>query len=140
MISGGTIDEPIGRDPKDRIKQAVVEDGKNATTHYRVIERFAHHTHVKCILETGRTHQIRVHMSHISHPLIADPMYGGKLRFPKKADDVLKNTLKNFKRQALHAKKLTFLHPISRVQMSFKAPLPQDLQDLLAILKAVDGV
>lgn len=104
MISGGTVEAPIGRDPKDRIRQAVVEEGegKNAITHYRVIDRFAHHTHVKCILETGRTHQIRVHMSYVEHPLIADPMYGGKIRFPKKADEDLKDALKSFKRQACH--------------------------------------
>ena len=140
MISGGTVDEPIGRDPKDRIKQAVVEDGKDAVTHYRVIDRFAHHTHVKAILETGRTHQIRVHMSYIDHPLIADPMYGGKIRFPKKADEQLKDTLKGFKRQALHAKKLTLTHPISGEEMSWKAPLPQDLQDLLKVLQEFDPI
>ena len=140
MISGGTVDEPIGRDPKDRIRQAVVEDGKDAVTHYRVIDRFAHHTHVKAILETGRTHQIRVHLSYIGHPLIADPMYGGKIRFPKKADDHLKNALKKFNRQALHAKKLTLTHPITFEQMSWKAPLPQDLQDLLKILQEFDSI
>ena len=140
MISGGTVDEPIGRDPKDRIRQAVVEDGKDAVTHYRVIDRFAHHTHVKAILETGRTHQIRVHLSYIGHPLIADPMYGGKIRFPKKADDHLKNALKKFNRQALHAKKLTLTHPITLEQMSWKAPLPQDLKDLLKILQEFDSI
>lgn len=142
MISGGTVDMPIGRDPKDRIRQAVVEegDGKDAITHYRVIDRFAHHTHVKCILETGRTHQIRVHMAYVEHPLIADPMYGGKIRFPKKADDELKEALKSFKRQALHAKKLSLSHPLTGEQMSFKAPLPQDLQDLLTMLAEFDSV
>jgi len=140
MISGGTVDAPIGRDPKDRIKQAVVEEGKDAVTHYRVIDRFAHHTHVKCILETGRTHQIRVHMSYVEHPLVADPMYGGKIRFPKKADEQLKNALKGFDRQALHAKKLTLLHPISNEIMSWKAPLPEDLQNLLNILSKFDSV
>ncbi|MDC9727324.1 MAG: 23S rRNA pseudouridine(1911/1915/1917) synthase RluD [Candidatus Thioglobus sp.] len=141
MISGGTVDAPIGRDPKDRIRQAVVEEGegKDAVTHYRVIDRFSHHTHVKCILETGRTHQIRVHMSHIEHPLIADPMYGGKIRFPKKADEHLKDALKGFNRQALHAKKLTLSHPITGEEMSWKAPLPQDLQELLAVLSLYDG-
>ena len=141
MISGGTVDAPIGRDPKDRIRQAVVEEGegKDAVTHYRVIDRFAHHTHVKCILETGRTHQIRVHMAHIEHPLIADPMYGGKVRFPKKADEALKDVLKGFNRQALHAKKLTLMHPISAEEMSWKAPLPQDLQDLLQALEKFDA-
>ncbi len=140
MISGGTVDEPIGRDPKDRIRQAVVEEGKYAITHYRVIDRFANHTHVKCILETGRTHQIRVHMSYIDHPLIADSMYGGKIRFPKKADDALKNALKGFNRQALHAKKLSLTHPITGESMSWKAPLPQDLQELLQVLSEFDPV
>jgi 23S rRNA pseudouridine1911/1915/1917 synthase len=142
MISGGTIDAPIGRDPKDRIRQAIVEEGegKDAVTHYRVIDRFAHHTHVKCILETGRTHQIRVHMSHVEHPLVADPMYGGKIRFPKKANEVLKTTLKGFNRQALHAKKLSLSHPITGEQMSWKASLPKDLQDLLKILAEFDTV
>ncbi|WPE16114.1 23S rRNA pseudouridine(1911/1915/1917) synthase RluD [Candidatus Thioglobus autotrophicus] len=142
MISGGTVDAPIGRDPKDRIRQAVVEEGegKDALTHYRVIDRFAHHTHVKCILETGRTHQIRVHMAHIEHPLIADPMYGGKVRFPKKADEALKDVLKGFNRQALHAKKLTLMHPISGEEMSWKAPLPKDLDDLLKALAKFDPI
>ncbi|MBA5248183.1 MAG: 23S rRNA pseudouridine(1911/1915/1917) synthase RluD [Gammaproteobacteria bacterium] len=142
MISGGTVEAPIGRDPKDRIKQAVVEEGegKEATTHYRVIERFAHHTHIKAILETGRTHQIRVHMSHIGHPLLADPMYGGKIRFPKKADEVLKDALKGFKRQALHSKKLTLIHPITEEKMSWKAPLPQDMRDILDVLEKHDPV
>jgi 23S rRNA pseudouridine1911/1915/1917 synthase len=142
MISGGTVDAPIGRDPKDRIRQAVVEEGegKDAITHYRVIDRFAHHTHVKCILETGRTHQIRVHMAYVEHPLIADPMYGGKIRFPKKAQDELKATLKTFKRQALHAKKLTISHPITGEEMSWKAPLPEDLQNLLQVLAKFDPI
>ncbi|MDC1536982.1 RluA family pseudouridine synthase, partial [Candidatus Thioglobus sp.] len=99
MIAGGSIDEPIGRDPKDRIKQAILSSGKAALTHYRIIDRFKSHTHVKAILETGRTHQIRVHLSHIGHCLIGDPMYGGRVRFPKKADEVLKQELFNFKRQ-----------------------------------------
>ena len=142
MISGGTIEAPIGRDPKDRIRQAVVEEGegKDAVTHYRVIDRFAHHTHVKCILETGRTHQIRVHMAYVEHPLIADPMYGGKIRFPKKANEKLKDALKAFKRQALHAKKLSLSHPITGEEMSWKAPLPQDLQGLLKVLGEFDPV
>jgi len=139
MISGGTVDMPIGRDGRDRLKQTVVESGKHAITHYRVIDRFAHHTHIKAILETGRTHQIRVHMSYIGHPLVADPMYGGKLRFPKKADEELKDALKGFNRQALHAKKLTFIHPTTNEEVSFKAPLPEDMQDLLQVLSTYDG-
>ncbi|MCS5592807.1 MAG: 23S rRNA pseudouridine(1911/1915/1917) synthase RluD [Gammaproteobacteria bacterium] len=139
MISGGSIDEPIGRDSRDRIKQAVIESGKYALTHYRVIDRFAHHTHVKAILETGRTHQIRVHLSHIGYPLIGDPMYGGKIRFPKKADEALKDALKGFNRQALHAKKLTLTHPVSGETMSWKAPLPDDMLALLGVLSEFDA-
>jgi 23S rRNA pseudouridine1911/1915/1917 synthase len=139
MVAGGTVDEPIGRDPKDRLKQAVLENGKEATTHYRTIERFKSHTHVKAILETGRTHQIRVHLSYVGHSLIGDPMYGGRVRFPKKASDELKETLLGFKRQALHSKKLTLSHPISGEVMSWKAPLPDDMLELLGVLKEFDS-
>ena len=138
MVAGGTVDEPIGRDTKDRVKQAVSSNGREAITHYRVIDRYQNHTHVKAILETGRTHQIRVHLSHIGYPLIGDPMYGGKLRFPKKADEALKEALVNFKRQALHSRKLTLTHPISGKLMSWKAPLPEDMLALLAVLKDYD--
>jgi 23S rRNA pseudouridine1911/1915/1917 synthase len=139
MIAGGTVDEPIGRDPKDRVKQAVLMSGKEATTHYRAIDRFKSHTHVKAILETGRTHQIRVHLSHVGHSLIGDPMYGGRVRFPKKASEELKEALLNFKRQALHSKKLTLTHPISGELMSWKAPLPDDMVGLLDALKKFDS-
>ena len=139
MIAGGTIDEPIGRDSKDRVKQSVSANGKEAVTHYRAINRFKSHTHVKAILETGRTHQIRVHLSHAGYPLIGDPMYGGRVRFPKKANEVLKETLLNLKRQALHSKKLTLSHPISGELMSWKAPLPEDMQSLLDVLKEFDS-
>jgi len=139
MIAGGTVDEPIGRDPRDRVKQAVLMSGKDATTHYRAIDRFKSHTHVKAILETGRTHQIRVHLSHVGHSLIGDPMYGGRVRFPKKASEELKDALLNFKRQALHSKKLTLTHPISGESMSWKAPLPDDMIGLLEVLKKFDS-
>ena len=138
MISGGSVNEPIGRDPKDRIKQAVSSSGKDATTHYRVIDRFKSHTHVKAILETGRTHQIRVHLSHIGYPLLGDPMYGGRVRFPKKASEILKESLLGFKRQALHSKKLTLNHPSTGKLMSWKAPLPDDMVELLDILNEFD--
>ena len=140
MIAGGIIDEPIGRDPKDRVKQAVLISGKDAVTHYRAIDRFKSHTHVKAILETGRTHQIRVHLSHVGHSLIGDVMYGGRVRFPKRASEELKLALVNFKRQALHSKKLTLTHPISGDLMSWKAPLPDDMQKLLDDLKKYDSL
>ena len=138
MVSGGTIDKPIGRDTKDRVKQTVSSNGKEAVTHYRVIDRYQNHTHVKVILETGRTHQIRVHLSHIGYPLIGDSMYGGKVRFPRKADAILKKALVNFKRQALHSRKLTLAHPISGELMSWKAPLPEDMLALLDVLNDYD--
>jgi len=139
MIAGGTVDEPIGRDPRDRVKQAVLTIGKEARTHYRAIDRFKSHTHVKAILETGRTHQIRVHLSYVGHSLIGDPMYGGRVRFPKKASEELKDALLNFKRQALHSKKLTLIHPISGESMSWKIPLPDDMAGLLEVLKKCDS-
>ncbi len=138
MISGGSVNDPIGRDPKDRVKQAVLSNGRDATTHYRVIDRFKSHTHVKAILETGRTHQIRVHLSHIGYPLLGDPMYGGRVRFPKKASEILKESLLGFKRQALHSKKLTLNHPSTGELMSWKAPLPDDMRELLDILNEFD--
>ena len=139
MIAGGTVDEPIGRDPRDRVKQTVLTSGKDAITHYRAIDRFKSHTHVKAILETGRTHQIRVHLSHVGHSLIGDPMYGGRVRFPKKASEELKDALLNFKRQALHSKKLTLIHPISGESMSWNASLPDDMLMLLQVLKKFDS-
>ena len=139
MISGGTIDECIGRDSKDRLKQSILESGKEAITHYRVINRFKSHTHIKAILETGRTHQIRVHLSHIGHPLIGDPMYGGRVRFPKKACEELKEALKGFDRHALHSKKLSLIHPVSGEFMTWKIDLPDDMKELLNILKIFDS-
>ena len=138
MISGGSVHDPIGRDPKDRIKQTVSSNGKDATTHYRVIDRFKSHTHVKAVLETGRTHQIRVHLSHIGYPLLGDPMYGGRVRFPKKSSEILKESLLGFKRQALHSKKLTLNHPSTGELMSWKSPLPDDMLKLLNILSEFD--
>ena len=139
MISGGSIEKPIGRDPKDRVKQAIINNGKEALTHYRLIDRFKNHTHVKAILETGRTHQIRVHLSHIGHPLIGDPIYGGRVRYPKKASQELKESLKNFERHALHSKKITLVHPISGEVMSWKSSLPVDMTKLLKVLKEFDN-
>jgi 23S rRNA pseudouridine1911/1915/1917 synthase len=140
MISGGTVDEPIGRHPRERVKQAVLRSGKDAITHYRVVNRYANHTHVKAILETGRTHQIRVHLSHIGHPLIGDPTYGGRLRFPKKAKQDLKDALKTFERQALHSKKLTLKHPENGNSMTWKIELPDDMKELLEVFSRLNSI
>ena len=138
MVAGGTVDEPVSRDSRDRTKQAVSKSGKEAVTHYRVIDRYQNHTHIKAVLETGRTHQIRVHMSHIGYPLIGDPIYGGKVRFPKKASEELKVALKNFNRQALHAKKLSLTHPSSGSTLSWKVPIPDDMLTILEVLSMYD--
>jgi len=138
MISGGSINKPIGRDSKDRVKQAVLANGKEALTHYRAIDRFKNHTHVKVILETGRTHQIRVHLSHIGHPLIGDPMYGGRVRFPKKANDILKTQLAHFQRQALHSRELRLMHPRTGELMAWKVSLPEDMAKLIDVLSEFD--
>ncbi|QJQ94274.1 MULTISPECIES: 23S rRNA pseudouridine(1911/1915/1917) synthase RluD [Halomonadaceae] len=135
MTSGGTVDAPIGRHLKDRKRQAVTAGGKPAITHYRVVERFRAHTHVRCRLETGRTHQIRVHMAHKRFPLIGDALYGGRLKLPAGADDALKALLRGFNRQALHARRLAFLHPGSGKQVEFRAELPDDMLMLLDYLR-----
>ncbi|WP_280550563.1 MULTISPECIES: 23S rRNA pseudouridine(1911/1915/1917) synthase RluD [unclassified Halomonas] len=135
MTAGGTVDAPIGRHPRDRKRQAVNASGKPAVTHYRVVERFRAHTHVRCKLETGRTHQIRVHMAHARYPLIGDPVYGGRLKLPAGAGETLKEILREFSRQALHARKLAFVHPASGERMAFRAPLPDDLLMLLDYLR-----
>jgi len=140
MISGGTINQALGRDPKDRLKQAVIRNGREAITHYRVIDRFKSHTHVKAILETGRTHQIRVHLSHIGHALIGDSVYGGKLRFPKKASEDLKSALFNFRRQALHSRKLSLHHPETGELMSWRISLPADMLNLLNVIDRFDKI
>ena len=136
MIAGGTVDEPIGRHPHDRIRMAVTDSGRPAVTHYRVQERFRAHTVLECRLETGRTHQIRVHMAHIRHPLVGDPMYGGSLRLPKAASDELTAVLRGFRRQALHAQRLSFSHPGSGEQIACEAPVPADMIALIAALRA----
>lgn len=137
MIAGGTVDAPIGRHPRDRLKQGVVDEptGKPAVTHYRVRERFRAHTAIECRLETGRTHQIRVHMAHVRHPLIGDSQYGGGLKLPKGATPALTQALRDFRRQALHAEKLEFEHPVSGNTVSVSAEAPADLQQLLKALR-----
>ena len=139
MVAGGRVDEPIGRHPRDRLKQAVREDGREAITHYRVRERFRAMTLVECRLETGRTHQIRVHMAHVRHPLVGDSQYGGLLRLPKGASPALAEALRGFRRQALHAERLEFVHPKTGKPAAFEAPLPADMQALLAALREDDA-
>lgn len=138
LVAGGTVSAPIGRSRGDRLRQTVcdLQDGKHAVTHYRVCERFRAHSLIQCRLETGRTHQIRVHMAHIRHPLIGDPLYGGGLRLPKGATSELIAVLRSFRRQALHARKLGFVHPMSGKPMEFIAERPADQQALLVALRA----
>ncbi|WP_027857397.1 23S rRNA pseudouridine(1911/1915/1917) synthase RluD [Marinobacterium jannaschii] len=135
MTGGGTVDEPMGRDSKNRQKMAVVGVGKEAVTHYRVLGKFRAHTHIRLKLETGRTHQIRVHMAYINYPLVGDPVYGGRFRLPKGVSEEMQQELRHFKRQALHAKKLELWHPVTGELMSWEVDLPEDLQQLLACLK-----
>ena len=138
MIAGGTVNAPIGRHATDRVRQAVVREGqgRDAITHYRVRERFRAHTLVECRLETGRTHQIRVHMAHVKHSLIGDPLYGGSFKLPKAATLELTDALRSFKRQALHAEKLAFVHPVNGETLSSEAPIPADMQLLASALRA----
>ncbi len=135
LTGGGKIDAPIGRHPVDRKRMAVVNSGKPAVTHYRVAERFRAHTHIKVKLETGRTHQIRVHMAYLKYPLIGDPVYGGRLRIPPASSELLQQTLRRFPRQALHASRLGLIHPQSGEYMEWQVPLPEDMEQLLEILR-----
>lgn len=135
VTSGATIDAPIGRHGSQRQKMAVTEAGKPAISHYRVLERFRSHTHVRVKLETGRTHQIRVHMAHVGFPLVGDPVYGGRFRIPPAASQTLIESLKNFPRQALHARFLELDHPHTGQRMKWEAPLPDDLVWLLTLLR-----
>ncbi|MBA57234.1 MAG: 23S rRNA pseudouridine(1911/1915/1917) synthase RluD [Pseudomonadales bacterium] len=135
MTGGGMVDEPIGRHPSQRTKQAVTHSGKPAVTHYRLIERFRAHTHIRVQLETGRTHQIRVHMAHIQYPLLGDPTYGGRLRLPKGATPELIEALRLFKRQALHAKKLGVEHPETGEYCEWEVPLPEDFRSMIKVLR-----
>jgi 23S rRNA pseudouridine1911/1915/1917 synthase len=136
MTGGGEVDEPIGRHPHNRQKQAVEPvNGKDAVTHYRLVERFKNHTHIRLKLETGRTHQIRVHMAFIQYPLVGDPQYGGRLKMPKACSPELQEELRTFRRQALHAKRLELAHPITGEWMEWEVDLPDDMQKLLEALK-----
>ena len=137
LIAGGTVDAPLGRHHADRLRQAVrdEEDGKHAVTHYRLRERFRNHSLIQCNLETGRTHQIRVHMAHIGHPLVGDPLYGGSLKLPKRATPELVTALRGFRRQALHAERLSFEHPVSEEKLDFTVARPHDMDQLIVALK-----
>lgn len=135
MVGGGTVDKPIGRHSTKRTSMAVKEMGKDATTHYRIIEKFREHTHLRLKLETGRTHQIRVHMAYIHHPLVGDPLYGTRLKLPKGATEELVQQLQGFKRQALHAIQLGLFHPATGEWMSWQSPLPDDFVALKEAIK-----
>ncbi len=135
LVSGGTVAAAIDRHPRDRLRMAVREDGKDAVTHYRLRERFRAHTALECRLETGRTHQIRVHMAHLKHPIVGDPLYGGSLKLPKGASEALIAALRGFRRQALHAEVLAFAHPITGEPVRCEAPVPEDMQQLMRLLR-----
>ncbi|RDZ29586.1 23S rRNA pseudouridine(1911/1915/1917) synthase RluD [Lysobacter silvisoli] len=135
LVSGGTANAAIDRHPRDRIRMAVREDGRDAVTHYRLRERFRAHTLLECRLETGRTHQIRVHMQHLKHPIVGDPLYGGPLKLPKGASDELVEALRGFRRQALHAETLEFAHPIGGAPVRCSAPVPADMRELVRVLR-----
>ena len=138
-ISGGTIDLPIGRHLRDRLKQAVLErGGRDAVTHYRIQERFTRHTHLRVKLQTGRTHQIRVHFSHLKHPIVGDSLYGGGSARGAGMSAELRAALQEFPRQALHARELEFAHPVSARSLSFSAEPPADIQQLLQTLRKLD--
>lgn len=134
MTAGGTVDEPIGRHPTDRKRYVVRQSGKFAVTHYRVVQRFIRHTLIRVKLETGRTHQIRVHMAHIRFPLLGDQVYGGRFQMPPDCGERLEKELRNFKRQALHAAKLGLVHPVTEEYMEWEQPLPEDMTQLLEAL------
>ncbi|MFO7325168.1 MAG: 23S rRNA pseudouridine(1911/1915/1917) synthase RluD [Pseudomonadota bacterium] len=136
LTGGGTIDRPIGRHRTDRLRMAVRADGREAITHYRLVERFPGHSLLRVILETGRTHQIRVHLAHIGHPLVGDPLYGGRRQLTAGASPALREALSRFGRQALHAARLTFGHPVTGRTIDVESPLPADFKALLAALRA----
>ncbi|HKZ11511.1 MAG TPA: 23S rRNA pseudouridine(1911/1915/1917) synthase RluD [Rhodanobacteraceae bacterium] len=134
-VAGGTVDAPLDRHPTDRLRRAVQEGGRPAVTHYRVREKFRAHASLQCELESGRTHQIRVHMAHAGWPLVGDPLYGRGLKLPRGATPRLTEALRGFKRQALHAEHLGFAHPVTGESLAFDAEPPRDLLDLLEALR-----
>lgn len=135
LTGGGEIDAPIARHPTNRLRMAVVQRGRPARTRYRVMERYRAHTRVRIELDTGRTHQIRVHFAHIRAPLVGDPLYGGRPRLPKAPQPDLLRVLQPFSRQALHARRLEFSHPETGDDMAFESPLPADLRGLVEALR-----
>jgi 23S rRNA pseudouridine1911/1915/1917 synthase len=135
LTGGGTIKASIGRHPVDRTRMSIQEDGKHAVTHYTVKERFAAHTYINVTLETGRTHQIRVHFAHRRHALVGDPVYGGRLALPKGASEPLIAALRGFRRQALHATRLAFEHPKTGESLSFEVPPPTDFLTLIDVFR-----
>lgn len=135
LTGGGTINEPVGRHPVDRKRMSIRPEGKPAVTHYTVIERFAAHTYISVVLETGRTHQIRVHLAHRRHALVGDQVYGGRLALPAGASEAVIAMLRSFRRQALHARKLEFIHPTSGAEMCLEADPPADFQSVLEVLR-----
>jgi 23S rRNA pseudouridine1911/1915/1917 synthase len=136
MTAGGTVDKPIGRHASHRQKQAVVDfGGKEAVTHYRVVKRFRAHTQIRCMLETGRTHQIRVHMASVRFPLVGDKLYAGRPKIPKGSTQEMIDALQQFPRQALHAYLLGLIHPQSGEYCQWEAPMPEDMQALLDTLQ-----
>ena len=134
LISGQTINDRIGRHPIHRTRMAIIDTGREAITHFRVLQRYRAHTHIRIRLRTGRTHQIRVHMAHIRYPLVGDPVYGSHIGIPNFLSNTLKTTLKSFRRQALHAATLQLSHPLTQKIMEWNAPLPDDILDLLKSL------
>ena len=136
LISGATINAPIGRHPVQRTRMTVIASGREAITHYRIIKRYRAHTHIRIRLETGRTHQIRVHMNHIHHPLVGDPSYGQQIGIPNQVSAPLKKSLQQFKRQALHAATLRLQHPTTQRMLEWHAPLPADMDNLIKKLQA----
>ena len=135
LTAGGRIDQPIGRHPVHRTKMAVVPSGKPAVTHFRVLERFRAHSYLRVNLETGRTHQIRVHLAHVRAPLVGDPLYGGRLRMPADISSELADTLRGFGRQALHAHRLGLRHPVNGDWLEWVSQVPEDMQHLLDVLR-----
>ncbi|WP_372522729.1 23S rRNA pseudouridine(1911/1915/1917) synthase RluD [Sulfuricaulis sp.] len=134
MVAGGTIDAPIGRHRTQRTRMAVSDRGKPAVSHYRVMKKYRAHTLVQVKLESGRTHQIRVHMAHLHYPVVGDPVYGGRLKIPAGASEHLKNELRHFKRQALHALKLSLVHPGTGKRVQWATSVPEDMSKLMEAL------